>query len=430
MSLQKSESLGENLKKLEIFVEPKEFAKACDMVYKRQGKRIKVPGFRVGKASKKVIEKMYGKDVFYSDAIDLVYKKALDDAIKELDLDVVALEEFNILSVDEDKGLNFSVNCVLKPKITVKEYKGFEVKRPIKKVTAKDVNDRIAALRERVAKVISIEDRQIAKNGDLVEIDFTGFIDGISFKGGTAKNYKLRLGSNQFVKGFEDQVKGHKVKEGFDIEVTFPKDYYQEALREKKVLFKCKLNSIKKVELPELNDDFAKDVSRFNTLAELKDNIKKEMEKENNDYADKVVHDQLLNLVVNNVSGDIPNAMYDREYEDIIKNFNDNMRRRGVEYEEYLDRVGLEEEDLRYDLQRQAVFQVKLRLAMEEISKVENIQATEKEIEDEMKNFAKDYKIKLEHVKNIFPVEILKKDIIDRKTIQFIKDNAKIIEKN
>ncbi len=430
MSLEKSENVGMNLEKLEIFVEAKEFSEACNRVYKKQCKRIKVPGFRLGKASKKIIEQIYGKEVFYSDAIDLVYQKALDDAIKELKLNVVGLEDFKVLSVSEEEGLKFSVNCVLKPKIKVEGYKGIEVKKPTRKVTVKDVNDRIEMLRERVARITAVDEGKAAKNGDLVEIDFTGFMDGISFKGGTAKNYKLRLGSHQFVKGFEEQVKGHKVNDEFDVEVTFPKDYYQEDLRDKKALFKCKLNAIKKVELPKLDDEFAKDVSKFDSLAELKDNIKKEMEKENKDYVENLIQDSLLRSVVNNVSGEIPDVMYDRRYEEISKKFNDNIRSRGISYEDYLNRANIEEEDLQYDFKRQAVFQVKLDLAIEEIARVEKVEATKKEIDDEMNKFADQYKIKLDAVKNIFPVDILKQDIVNKKTIKLIRDNAKIIDKN
>ena len=428
MSLKRNENIKTNVNELEIDVDEKTFAKAVDLAYKKEIKKIRVPGFRKGKAPKKVVEKIYGNDIFYNEAIDLVYKKALEDAITESKLDVVSVENFKIVYASEEKGLCFTVNCVLKPEVEVKLYKGIEVKKLLKKVSKSDVDQRIKVLKERVARITKVSKKTAAKKGNLVSLNYMGFLDGISLKGATAENYKLKLGSNKFVKGFEEQIIGHKEGEEFEIEVTFPKDYYSENLREKKVLFKCKINSIEKIELPKEDDEFAKDVSEFDSLEKLRENIKKTMEEENNKAAERSVEQKLIATVVENVSGEIPHAMIENKFEELFRKFMDNVKRKGLTLDAYLEEVGINEYILENDLRIQAEFQVKMDLAIEKIIKLEKLKASKEEIEQELEKFASESKLKAKDLKAIFPAEIIEKDILNRKAIDLIKENAKIKE--
>lgn len=428
MSLKRNENIKTNVNELEIFVDEKTFAKAVDLAYKKQIKKVRIPGFRNGKAPKKVVEKIYGKDVFYDEAIDLVYKKALEEAMEESKLDVVSVEDFKIVYASEEKGLCFTVSCILKPEVEVKLYKGIEVKKVLKKVSKKDVDERIKILKERVARITKVSKDTAAKKGNLVSLDYIGFLDGISLKGATAKNQKLKLGDNRFVKGFEEQIVGHKAGEEFEIKVTFPKDYYSEELREKEVLFKCKINSIEKIDLPKEDDEFAKDVSEFDSLEKLRQNIKKTMEEENNKAADKSVEQKLFSVVVENVSGEIPFVMIKNKFEELLEDFVRKIKRKGYTLEGYLEDVGINNHILENDLKIQAEFQVKMDLAIEKIIKLEKLKASEKEVEEEFKKLAGQNSLKIKDLKTIFPDEILKKDILSKKAIELIKENAKIKE--
>ncbi len=428
MSLRKNESLGANLNKLEIHVDKEVFNDACERAYKREVKKIRVPGFRNGKAPRKVIEKIYGKEIFYNDAINLVYGSALDEAIKESKLDVVSVDEFNVISCGED-GLDFSVNCTLKPKIEIKNYKGYEVTKQIKKVKEEDINNQIEMLRERTGRIVLVEEKRAAKEGDLVVIDFTGFVDGISFRGGSAKDYNLKLGSKQFIEGFEDQVKGHKVGEEFDVNVKFPKDYHSKELQGKDALFKCKLNAIKNILLPEENDEFAKDVSEFKTLKELREDIKNKMEKTNENNAQNQVENVILENIVNNVEGDIPNVMFENRFRDMFEEFKRNIKNQGfMNEEQYFEVTGTDEEAFKQNMKGGAVFQVKLNLALEKIAEKEKIEVIDEEIDEEIKHIADHYRMKVEDIKKFYPMESLKMNIISRKVVEFVKENAKIKE--
>ncbi len=425
MVLKKNENIGVNLNKLEIFVDAKTFSEAVNNAYKREVKKIRIPGFRLGKAPRKVIEKLYGKDVFFQDAINLVYRKALDEAIKESKLDVVSVEKFNVLYADIEKGFCFAVNCVLKPKVEVKDYKGIKITANKVKVTEKDVEERIKLLKERVARISVVEEKRAAKKGDLAVIDFMGFVEGISFKGGTAKNYNLKLGSNQFIKGFEEQIIGHKAGEEFEVKINFPKNYHAENLQGKEAIFKCKLNEIKEIVLPKEDDEFAKDVSEFNSLKELKENIKKQIEKTREEIEDNEIKNKILYELTERVSGEIPEVMFKNKYEELLGEFKHNINRQGINFENYLSGM---EENFKKNLMSKAILTVKSDLALEEIARVEKLDVSEKEIKEELEKFSKQYKIKYEDIKNMFPVEILKSDLLNRKALQFVKDNAKITE--
>ncbi len=426
MTLNKNENVGVNLNKLEIFVDAKTFNDAVNRVYVKEVKKIRIPGFRLGKAPRKIIEKMYGNDVFFQDAINLIYRKALDDAIKESGLDVVSVENFNVLYADVEKGFCFTVDCILKPEVKIENYKGIKVNVNKRKVTEKDVEERIKLLKERVAKISTVEEKRAAKKGDVVVIDFMGFVNGISFKGGTAKNYNLKLGSNQFIKGFEEQVIGHKAGEEFDVKVNFPEDYHAENLKGEEATFKCKLNEIREVILPKEDDDFAKDVSEFNSLKELKQNIKEEFEKANEEIKDREIKDKLLFELSKKVSGEIPEVMFKNKYEELLNEFKSNINRQGINFQRYLNDI--DKDEFESSLMQRAQTRVKTDLALEEIVKIEKLDVSEKEIEEELENFSKQYKIKYENIKNIFPVEFLKADLLNKKALQLVKDGAEIIE--
>ncbi len=428
MSLKKNESLGVNLNKLEIHVDKEVFDDACEKAYRKEVKKIRVPGFRIGKAPRKVVEKIYGKEIFYDDAINFVYGSALDEAIKEAKLDVVFVDEFNIISCGED-GLDFSVNCTLKPKIEVKNYKGYEVTKQIRKVEEKDIDNQIQMLRERAGRIVLVEEKRAAKMDDVVVIDFTGFVDGISFRGGSAKDYNLKLGSKQFIEGFEKQIEGHKVGEEFDVNVTFPKNYHSNELRGKDALFKCKLKAIKNILVPEENDEFAKDVSEFKTLKELRADIKNKMEKANEENAKNQLENVILENIVNNVEGDIPQIMFENKFRDMFEEFKKNIGTQGFNNEhQYFAVTGTNEEVFKNDMMERSVFQVKLNLALEKIAEKEKIVAKDEEIDKELKHIAQHYSMKVEDIKKFYFVEGLRRDIVNKKVVEFVKDNAKIKE--
>ena len=428
MSLKKNENLGINLNKLEIHVDKEVFDDACEKAYRKEVKKIRVPGFRIGKAPRKVVEKIYGKEIFYDDAINFVYGSALDEAIKEAKLDVVFVDEFNIISCGED-GLDFSVNCTSKPKIEVKNYKGYEVTKQIRKVEEKDIDNQIQMLRERAGRIVLVEEKRAAKMDDVVVIDFTGFVDGISFRGGSAKDYNLKLGSKQFIEGFEKQIEGHKVGEEFDVNVTFPKNYHSNELRGKDALFKCKLKAIKNILVPEENDEFAKDVSEFKTLKELRADIRDKMERENEENAQNQLENVILENIVNNVEGDIPQIMFENKFRDMFEEFKKNIEAQGFNNElQYFAVTGTNEEVFKNDMMERSVFQVKLNLALEKIAEKEKIEATDEEVDKELKHIAQHYNMKVEDIKKFYFVEGLKMDIVNKKTVEFVKDNAKIKE--
>lgn len=430
-NLVKNESIDSGKSRLEVFVNKDRFKSACNAAYAKERKSIKVPGFRVGKVPKKVIEKMYGKDVFVDGAIDSMSEPALSDAIKESGLSVVGVENFKVLKAGEDEGFSFSVECILKPEVDVENYKGIEVKKPVRKVTEKDVADRIMALRERCGRTTVVDDGSAAKMGDIVVIDFEGFVDGISFQGGKAKDYNLKLGSSSFVGNFEDQIVGHKVNDRFDVNVIFPEDYHAADLKGKNALFRCKLNEIKKVELPDEDDEFAKDVSEFSTLKDLKENIRKDIQKAYDDAADRTLESRILSVIVENVKGLIPHIMFENRYNELVRNFSREIASKGFKsLENYFSYAKIDEDVFKNDLRFRARYQVKLELAIEAIIRLENLKVDDEDLQKEYEKIAEIYKTDVDKIKNLYKnrVELLEHEILRRKAIKFLKDNAKVVE--
>ncbi|MDE5853148.1 MAG: trigger factor [Oscillospiraceae bacterium] len=428
MELIKNENIETNKNEIEVLVDAKTFDEAVNNVYRRNSKRLTVPGFRSGKAPRKIIEKRYGEDVFYNDAIELVYPKALDEAIKEAELDVVAIDSLKLIEVSAQKGLSFKAICILKPKVEIKEYKGIEVEKPIKMIDEKAVDNIMQNMRERAGRLIAVEDRA-AQDGDTVVIDFEGSIDGIPFEGGKADKQTLKLGSKSFIPGFEDQIIGKNIGDEFDVDVTFPKDYHAKDLKGKQAIFKCKLHEIKMIELPEEDDEFAKDVSEFDTLKELKEDIKNKLEAESKNVADMAIDSELTNKLIENMKADIPEVMFENRVNDLIGEFEQQLSAQGLTLDMYFKYTGADEDGLRNQFKERAESQVKTRLALEEIVSSENIIVSDEELENEFKKLADQYKLELDKVKNMVSAESLKMDIAVEKAMKLVRDSAKITEK-
>lgn len=428
MELIKNENIEANKNEIEVLVDAKTFDEAVNNVYKRNSKKLTVPGFRSGKAPRKIIERKYGEDVFYNDAIELVYPKALDEAIKEAELDVVAIDSLKLIEVSAQKGFSFKAVCILKPKVELKEYKGIEVERPIKMIDEKAVDKRLQNMRERAGRLITVEDRA-AQDGDTVVIDFEGFIDDVPFKGGKAEKHTLKLGSKSFIPGFEDQIIGKNIGDEFDVDVTFPKDYHAKNLKGKQAIFKCKLHEIKMIELPEEDDEFAKDVSEFDTLKELREDIKNKLEAESKNAADMSVDSELTNKLIENMKVDIPEVMFENRVNDLIRDFEQQISVQGLTLDMYFKYTGSDENGLRNQFRERAEDQVKTRLALEEIVSSENIEVSDEELENEFKKLADKYELELDKVKNMVSAESLKMDIAVEKAMKLVRDNAKITEK-
>lgn len=428
MSLIKNENIATNKNELEVFVDSKTFNSACDKAYNKRVKKISVPGFRVGKAPRKVIEKRYGEEIFFDDAIEIVYPEALEEAIQEADLDVVAIESLEPMEASSEKGLTFKAVCILKPVVEIENYKGIEVEKPVRKVDDKAVDSRLQAMRERCGRMISVEDRA-AEQEDTVVFDFEGFIDGEAFDGGKAEGHTLKLGSGQFIPGFEDQIVGHNVGDEFDVNVVFPEDYHVEELKSKPAVFKCKLHEIKKIELPEEDDEFAKDVSEYDTLDELKKDLENKIKDEYDNAANMSVDNDIISKLIENMKADIPNVMFDRRIDELMRDFEQRISMQGITLDMYSKYMGMSEYKLREQFKEQAETQVKSRLALEKIAEIENIEVNDEEINDEFEKLSKQYNIDVEKIKTLVSEDNLKADILVRKAMDFVKDNANINDK-
>lgn len=428
MSLIKNENIATNKNKLEVFVDAKTFDLACDKAYKRRAKKISVPGFRVGKAPRKVIEKRYGEGVFFDDAIELVYPEALEEAIKEAELDVVAIESLEPIEASSEKGLTFKAVCVLKPNVEIENYKGIEVEKPVRKVSEKAVDSRLQAMRERCGRMVSVEDRA-AENGDTVVLDFEGFVDGVAFDGGKAEGHSLKLGSGQFISGFEEQIVGHNIGDEFDVNVTFPEEYHVEYLKAKPAMFKCKLHEIKKIELPDEDDEFAKDVSEYDTLDELKKDLENKIKEEYEKESDMSVDNDITSKLIQNMKAEIPDVMFDRRIDELMRDFEQRISMQGITLDMYAQYMGVDKDKLREQFKNQAENQVKTRLALEKIGEIESIEVSDEEINGEFDKLSKQYNTEVEKIKAMISADSLKDDILVRKAMEFVKDNARINDK-
>lgn len=415
-----------NIYTLEVSVSGEDFNKAILQAYNKQKNKIQLPGFRKGKAPLKMIEKFYGEGVFYEDALDIVYPGVVSDAIKEAGIEPVAApHDLDVTKIGKD-GVEMTMKVTVKPEISIDNYKGIEADKGDASVCADDVKKELASMQERNARVVTVDDRKAKKN-DIAVIDFEGFVDGVAFDGGKGENYELTLGSGQFIPGFEEQIIGHKTGDEFDVNVTFPTEYTPE-LAGKEAVFKVVLHEIKMKELPALDDDFAKDVDdEVDTLAELKKKIKAELSDKKKEDVEKDFESAVLEKVVDLVEGEIPEVMYDNKLEDDVKDYENRLAQQGIPLDTYLQYMGMDRDKFKESMRDNAVKQVKLQLAVEKIAELEKIEATDEEAEAQLKEMADMYQLDVEQVKKWVNIEDVKKDVVGKKTVDFLVANAKAI---
>ncbi|HIX33978.1 trigger factor [Gemmiger sp. An120] len=424
MKLVKNEKLEKSMVELQFSVDAETFRAAVDKAYKREGKKYNVPGFRKGKAPRAMIEKMYGADIFHYDAINDLFPENYEAAVKEAGLEVVGQPEVDVVSMSMDEGVVLKAVVPVKPEVTVGEYTGLKVTRKVTAVEDADVEAEITRMQERNGRMITREGK--AENGDTADIDFEGFVDGVAFEGGKGEHYSLVLGSNSFIPGFEEQVVGHEAGEEFDVNVTFPEQYHAAELAGKPAVFKIKLHEVKYKELPALDDEFAKDVSEYDTLDELRASIRKEMEERNAKQADVQVENDLVDQVIATLEGEIPEAMYESRMDDMVRDFEYRLSQQGLKLEMYLQYMGQTLETFRASYKEQAEKQVKIRLALEAIAAKEKLEASDEDFNAEVKRIADQYKMEEDKVRELVDEKAVKADLAVNKAIDFIKEKAEI----
>ena len=428
MTLKSTNKLETNRYQLEIVIDGEQFREAIKQAYRKNGKKINVPGFRKGKAPLHIIETYYGTEVFFEDALNLLYSDAVDTAITESGLKVIDDKmDFDLESISKEDGVDFKVSVTTYPEIELEAYKGLKAERPLVKVDAAEVNAEVKSIQERNARMVSVEERA-AKKGDTVVIDFEGFTDGVPFDGGKAEGHSLELGSGQFIPGFEDQIIGKNIGDEFDVNVTFPEDYGAKELAGKPAVFKVKLHEIKVRELPAADDEFAKDVSEFDTLKEFKADLKKKALERKKKAAEEAVENILVQQIVDGIKGEIPEAMFTNRLNQSVEEFNYRLQSQGMSLDLYLKYTGSTIEQFRDTFRPQAEMQVKYRLALEKIVELENIKATEEELEAEYAKLAEGYGVDVDKVKSVIPASEVEKDVAVGKAIDFVKANAVITD--
>ena len=422
MSLKKTTELEKNHFELEFDIEKSKFDEATERVYRKEVKKINVPGFRKGKAPRSIIERMYGKGVFYEDAINELIPDAYEDALKGFDKKVVSKPEFDIVSID-DNGVVLKAKVYVKPDVEIKNYKGIEAKKEVKEVTEDDINAEIEKDRNRMSRTIDVNDRPV-QNGDIAVIDYEGFCDDKAFDGGKAENYNLTIGSGSFIPGFEEQIIGHNIGEKFDINVKFPEQYHSEELAGKDAIFKISLNGIKFNELPAVDDEFVKDVSEFNTVEEYKNSIKEKVAKRYESEAENAFETKIIDSLIASLEADIPAAMFETEAENFVRDYDSRLRMQGLDLNTYCKYTGQTLDSLREQFKPMAERQVKTRLALEKVAELEGIDATEEEVSAEYENLAKAYNLELDKVKELVEADAVKEDIKVKKAVDFVKANS------
>lgn len=428
MSLKETKNVGTNRYELEITVDAEKFQEAIKEAYKKNAKNISIPGFRKGKAPYAFVEKYYGAEVFFEDALNLIYAEVVDEAITESGLKVINDKmDFDMVSISKEEGVDFKVTLTTYPEITIGEYKGLKAEKVIAKVEDSEVDAQVNAMAERNARMVEVTDRA-AQMGDTVTFDFEGFCDGEAFEGGKAEKYALELGSGQFIPGFEEQIAGKNIGEEFDVNVTFPSDYGAENLAGKDATFKCKLHEIKFRELPAIDDEFAKDVSEFDTLEALKEDLKAKALERKQKVSEEEMENDLVQQIVDSIEGEIPEAMYENRLNQSVEEFAYRLQSQGLNLETYLKYTNSNLDEFKKSFRPQAESQVKFRLALEKIVELEKIEATEEDINAQIEKMAKDYGMEVEQIKNAVPTEEIAKDLAVGKAIDFIKENAVITE--
>lgn len=426
MNLKSSKKLETNRYELEIEISKEDFSKAVDKAYRKNIKKISIPGFRRGKAPRAFVEKYYGENIFYEDAINSIYPEAVEEAVKEANLEVINDKvDFDIVEIGKDKGLTFKVALTVKPEVNIQNYKGIEIKAKPVEVTEEEISKELEKQRERNARFIEVTNRA-AKDGDIVVIDFKGSVDGVAFDGGEGTNHSLKLGSKQFIEGFEEQIVGHKKDEDFSINVKFPEDYGAKDLAGKDAVFEIKLHEIKEKELPELDDEFVKDISEFDTLKEYKEDVKAKLLESKETESKNDIDNQIIDKVNELLEAEIPEAMFENKVNEDINDFVRRLQSQGLDMKTYMQYTGLDNEKFKKEFRPMAERQVKLRLALEKISELEKLEPTTQEIENKYKEYAENYKMDVEKIRTFIPEKDIKMDLSCEKAIDFLRENAKI----
>ena len=426
MSVKVEKTENKNEVKLSFEIEAAKFEEAMKKVYVKTAKYFTIPGFRKGKAPMAIVERTYGSSIFYEDTFNELVPEIYDEAIKENKIEAVSTPQIDISQMEKGKDLKFTAIVQIKPEVKLGKYKGIELKKIEYTVSDKDIEHELGHMAEHNARLVNVEDRPVEK-GDITIIDFAGSIDGVAFNGGTAENQELEIGSNKFIPGFEDQVIGMKIDEEKDIKVTFPEDYFSKDLAGKEATFKVKLHEIKKKELPKIDDDFAKDVSEFDTLADLKADIKSKMEKENEERAKYESEEAAIEAVCKDVEVEIPSGMIETEIDNMVKDVENKLSYQGLTLDQYLKLTNKTNESLRKEFDEQANKAVKSRLVLEAIIKAEDIKPEDKEVEEKVKEMAKNYgRSEEELLKNGGFKSYIVDNMKYEKAIAFILDNAKM----
>ncbi len=409
---------------IEFTFSAEEFDAAVNASYNKRKKNISIPGFRKGKATRKVIEAQYGEGVFYEDAVNSLYNNNIAEIVEKTGLDVVDVTDTEVVDVSKENGVSFKANIIVKPEVKISDYTGLEIKKVVKTVDEDAINAEIDKMRSRNARIISVDDRA-TQMGDTAVIDFDGYLDGEAFEGGKGEMFPLELGSNTFIPGFEEQVVGKNIGEEFDVNVTFPENYQAENLKGKAVVFKCKLHEIKGKDMPALDDEFVKDVSEFDTVDELKADVKAKLEKATTEASDLDADNALVDALVAKMEAEVPEIMYERRINDIAREW--SMRNR-IKVEDYLKYTGTTMEQFRDSFKEIAKKQVDLRLCLEQIANEQNVEVTAEDIEKEYAELAEQYKMTAENVKAALSEDAIKGDIRIEKALDFVRSNAKIEE--
>ena len=425
------ENLEKNMAKLTIEVAAEEFEKAVQAAYMKNKNKITIPGFRKGKAPRVMIEKMYGAGIFFEDAANALIQREYPKAAEESGLDIVSYPEIDVVQVEKGKSFIFTAEVAVKPEVTLGEYKGLEVEVTPVEVTEEEVAAELKREQENNSRTIDVDDRAVAQ-GDMVTLDFEGFVDGVAFEGGKGTDYPLTIGSNSFIPGFEDQLVGAELNKEVEVNVTFPEDYHANDLAGKAAVFKCTVKAIKVKELPELDDEFAKDVSEFDTLAEYKADVEKKLRERKEGVAKREREDKAVDAVIANAQMDIPEAMIQNQIQQLMNDFVQRMQAQGLSIDQYYQFTGLDQAKIQEQMRPQALKRIQSRLVLEKVAEVENIQVSDEKFEEELKTMADMYKMEVEKLKELMgdaEKEQMKKDIAVQEAVTLVAESAKVVEK-
>lgn len=426
MSLQ-VEKLEHNMAKLTIEVPAEELEKALETAYQKNKNKISVPGFRKGKVPRNMIEKMYGPAIFYEDAANELIPDAYEKALDECEEEIVSAPKIDVTQIEKGKDFIFTAEVAVKPEVTLGKYKGIKVDEADLAVTEEEINAQIEKERENSARTISVEDRPV-KDGDITTLDFEGFVDGVAFEGGKGTDYPLTIGSGSFIPGFEEQLIGAELNKEVEVNVTFPEDYHAKDLAGKPATFKCKIKDIKEKELPELDDEFASEVSAFDTMAEYKEDVKKSLEMKKADAAKIAKEEAVIDAVIEDAKMDIPDAMVETEQRQIIEEFSQRMRMQGLTMEQYMHFTGMTPQALMDQTKPQALKRIQSRLVLEAVAKAEDLKASEEDYAAEIKDMSEKYQMEEDKIKEMLGEKGKKQveeDLAIRKAVDFLVDNAK-----